>query len=378
MATTKTFGDAEVSVGDDQVATVEIRRPPDNFFDVGLITSLADAYFALDDRDDARAIVLCSEGKHFCAGADFGAAEFRRRRGGAAPAASTSRRSRLFDASTPVVAAVQGAAIGGGLGLACSADFRVASPQARFAANFARLGFHQGFGLTVTLPAHRRPAGGRWSCSTPAAGSAGGGGRDRPGRPAGRARPSCGRRPTSWRPRSPRRARWRCASIRETMRGDLAGRVGRPRSRRRRAGPAAPDRRLRRGHRAPAAERRHAPVRGPVSAPAGPASASPLTEEELRAELKEWLGENWDPGLSLAEWRVRLADAGWAFPGWPSEWGGRGLPVALARLVPGELAAATVPGPPEGVGVGWSRRSSSSTAATSRRAACSGRSPPAR
>jgi enoyl-CoA hydratase/carnithine racemase len=52
-----------------------------------------------------------------------------------------------------VVAAVQGAAVGGGLGLACSADFRVGAPEARFAANFARLGFHQGFGLSVTLPA---------------------------------------------------------------------------------------------------------------------------------------------------------------------------------------------------------------------------------
>jgi 2-(1,2-epoxy-1,2-dihydrophenyl)acetyl-CoA isomerase len=47
---------------------------------------------------------------------------------------------------------VQGAAIGGGLGLALSADFRVAAPEARFSANFARLGFHHGFGLTVTLP----------------------------------------------------------------------------------------------------------------------------------------------------------------------------------------------------------------------------------
>jgi len=57
VAVTKTFGDAEVSVGDDLVATVEIRRPPDNFFDADLITSLADAYFWLDDRDDARAII---------------------------------------------------------------------------------------------------------------------------------------------------------------------------------------------------------------------------------------------------------------------------------------------------------------------------------
>jgi 2-(1,2-epoxy-1,2-dihydrophenyl)acetyl-CoA isomerase len=59
----------------------------------------------------------------------------------------------LFAAATPVVAAVQGAAIGGGLGLALSADFRVASPSTRFAANFARLGIHHGFGITVTLPA---------------------------------------------------------------------------------------------------------------------------------------------------------------------------------------------------------------------------------
>ena len=60
---------------------------------------------------------------------------------------------RLDDTALPVVAAVQGAAIGGGLGLALSADFRVAAPAARFAANFARLGFHHGFGLRVSLPA---------------------------------------------------------------------------------------------------------------------------------------------------------------------------------------------------------------------------------
>jgi enoyl-CoA hydratase/carnithine racemase len=61
--------------------------------------------------------------------------------------------ARLFRGALPVVAAVQGAAVGGGLGLACSADFRVACAEARFVANFARLGFHQGFGLSVSLPA---------------------------------------------------------------------------------------------------------------------------------------------------------------------------------------------------------------------------------
>jgi len=82
----------------------------------------------------------------------------------------------------------------------------------------------------------------------------------------------------------------------------------------------------------------------------GPLSTHPLSADQVRAELREWLAQSWDPELSLAAWRARLADSGWAAPAWPREWGGRSLPQALARLVPGELAAATVPGPPEGIG----------------------------
>ncbi len=146
------IGDVAVSV-EGFVATVEIRRPPSNFFDVDLIRSLADAFRGLDDEAEARAIVLCSEGRHFCAGADFNG------QSSAAPLEAGQEASlyaeavKLFGAQLPIVAAVQGAAIGGGLGLACAADFRICAPEARFAANFARLGFHQGFGLSVTLPA---------------------------------------------------------------------------------------------------------------------------------------------------------------------------------------------------------------------------------
>src|SRR5215472_7596350 len=144
------FGDVSVAVGDDFVAAVEIHRPPNNHFDLALIRSLAEAFEALDRDPACRAIVLSSEGKHFCAGADF--------TGGARPESDGGRHLydeavRLFATSKPVVAAVQGAAIGGGLGLALAADLRVASPEARFSANFARLGFHHGFALTVTLPA---------------------------------------------------------------------------------------------------------------------------------------------------------------------------------------------------------------------------------
>jgi 2-(1,2-epoxy-1,2-dihydrophenyl)acetyl-CoA isomerase len=130
---------------DDLVALVEIHRPPENFFDAALIEELADAYEELDGA--CRAIVLCSEGKHFCAGARLGPG------GGERETAKLyEHAARLFAAATPVVAAVQGAAVGGGLGLALSADLRVASPESRFSANFSRLGFHHGFGLTVTLP----------------------------------------------------------------------------------------------------------------------------------------------------------------------------------------------------------------------------------
>ena len=151
--TTTTFGDVEVTLDPSTfVATVELRRPPNNFFDVALIRSLADAYESLDtDPAACRAIVLCSEGKHFCAGADFTG----RSGGGGGPGSTGdlyAEALRLFRAGTPVVAAVQGAAVGGGLGLACSADFRVVSPASRLTANFSRLGFHQGFGLSATLP----------------------------------------------------------------------------------------------------------------------------------------------------------------------------------------------------------------------------------
>jgi enoyl-CoA hydratase/carnithine racemase len=136
------------------VAIVELRRPPHNFFDVALIGEIAAAFEAIDASPECRAIVLASQGKSFCAGANFGSA--------GAPAnpaqrdASTRELYReavqLFRARKPVIAAVQGPAIGGGLGLALMADFRVTCPEATFSANFTKLGFHPGFGLTVTLP----------------------------------------------------------------------------------------------------------------------------------------------------------------------------------------------------------------------------------
>lgn len=130
------------------VGTVTIHRPPNNFFDTALIRALAAAFDELTAGSACRSIVLRSEGKHFCAGRDFS----RPRDEGDAPAALYGEAVRLLECPLPSVAAVQGAAIGGGFGLALAADFRVGTARARFSANFSRLGFHHGFGLTVLLP----------------------------------------------------------------------------------------------------------------------------------------------------------------------------------------------------------------------------------
>ncbi len=141
--------DAAVSVDvADFVATVEIHRPPHNWFDLEVITTLADTVLGLDDDAACRAVVLCSEGKNFCAGADLSGTDVIDN-----TAVLYEQAARLFSNRKPIVAAVQGAAVGGGLGLALAADFRVATPQTRFSCNFAKLGFHQGFGISVTLPA---------------------------------------------------------------------------------------------------------------------------------------------------------------------------------------------------------------------------------
>ncbi|MGF3027710.1 enoyl-CoA hydratase/isomerase family protein [Methylobacterium aquaticum] len=135
------------------VGIAEIDRPPNNFFDKELIGDLAEAFDGFVAAG-LRAIVLCAAGRNFCAGANF-----------SRPASDTvgtaqdrgtdhlyRQAVRLFRCPVPVIAAVQGAAVGGGLGLSLVGDFRVASEESRFTANFSRLGFHPGFGLSVTLP----------------------------------------------------------------------------------------------------------------------------------------------------------------------------------------------------------------------------------
>lgn len=127
------------------VALIEFSRPPTNFFSAGLLADIVTTFELADDDPAVRAIVLASRGKNFCAGADLAGEDND-------PFQLYDQAERLFAIRKPSVAAIQGAAIGGGLGLALAADFRVVSRDARLSANFVKLGTHPGFAMTATLP----------------------------------------------------------------------------------------------------------------------------------------------------------------------------------------------------------------------------------
>src|SRR3954454_9857514 len=155
MADYTSFKEIGVSL-DGLVATVEIRRPPNNFFDAALIAEISQAFERIDADPAIHTIVLAAEGRSFCAGADFskrmdtGTVQESARSGGGRHLYKEA--IRLFRTKKPIIGAIHGPAVGGGLGLALVPDFRVTCSEARFSANFNRLGFHPGFGLTATLP----------------------------------------------------------------------------------------------------------------------------------------------------------------------------------------------------------------------------------
>ena len=134
------------------IATIEIRRGPNNFVDTDMVAEIAAALEHYDRTPEVRAIVLCAEGKHFCAGADFASRgpdgvargpnpvgiSTRKPNGSGAPASPSSRRCR----GRPWA---RGWASG-------SWRFPRRLPGGAVRRDFTRLGFHPGFGLTVTLP----------------------------------------------------------------------------------------------------------------------------------------------------------------------------------------------------------------------------------
>lgn len=131
----------------DDVVEIEFDHGPANHLNAPIVAGIVAACREAAETG-GRAVVLCSAGRHFCAGVDLA---------GEHNTVIDGRHlydlgADLIEQPLPIVAAIQGGAIGGGLGLALLADVRVAAPEARLSANFATLGLHPGFGTTVTLP----------------------------------------------------------------------------------------------------------------------------------------------------------------------------------------------------------------------------------
>ncbi|MCJ2186462.1 enoyl-CoA hydratase/isomerase family protein [Novosphingobium beihaiensis] len=135
------------------VGEIHFSAPPHNFASSGMLCAIADAIYEMDTDDGIRCILLTAEGKVFCGGADLAGADAVQGADGMSEIALFYENAgRIMNRKKVMIAAVQGAAIGAGLGLALAADFRIASPAARFSANFVKLGFHPGFAITYTLP----------------------------------------------------------------------------------------------------------------------------------------------------------------------------------------------------------------------------------
>src|SRR6202161_682003 len=145
------YGDVSIAL-DGHVAICEVNRPPNNHVSVELMRDLADALRDLDGENECRAVVLATAGRVFCGGADLTAPAGIGGQGMEGINPLYVEAVRLFSNRKPIVAAVQGAAVGAGLGLALVADFRVAAPEARVASHFRKLGFHPGSAITHTLP----------------------------------------------------------------------------------------------------------------------------------------------------------------------------------------------------------------------------------
>lgn len=143
---------------DGRIATITLNRPENRN---SMTPDVMERFRACVARARAeaglRCVVITGSGRSFCAGADFRSAA-----GSLAGEAGALPHERAFatyapfldvlDVEVPTIAAMNGHAIGGGLGLALVCDLRVACREARYGANFARLGFHSGMAISYLLP----------------------------------------------------------------------------------------------------------------------------------------------------------------------------------------------------------------------------------
>ncbi len=143
----------------DQIAEITLNRPENrNSMTSDVLEGLREAVARARSEEDLRCVIVTGRGRSFCAGADF-KSQVQQESDGARFRAAHERTFAVYspflsllDLEVPTIAAMQGHAIGGGLGLAVVCDLRVANREARYGANFVRLGLHPGMATTYILP----------------------------------------------------------------------------------------------------------------------------------------------------------------------------------------------------------------------------------
>jgi len=141
---------------EDGIALVTLNRPDNrNAMTVELLDAFDDAMRWVLSRDDLRCCVVAGRGSSFSAGADLRAnlqAGHASRSGPERSFAMYGPFLRVRDIDVPVIGALTGHAVGGGFGLALTCDLRVAQEDAKYGANFVRIGLAPGMGISYLLP----------------------------------------------------------------------------------------------------------------------------------------------------------------------------------------------------------------------------------
>jgi enoyl-CoA hydratase len=144
----------------DYVATITLNRPENrNSMTEDVLEGLRAAVTQARDDSELRCVVVTGRGKSFCAGADF-KSQIQRADSGSGRRQLPNERSfamyspflSLLEIEVPVIGALNGHAIGGGLGLALVCDIRIANRESKYGANFTKLGLHPGMATTYFLP----------------------------------------------------------------------------------------------------------------------------------------------------------------------------------------------------------------------------------
>jgi enoyl-CoA hydratase/carnithine racemase len=140
------------------IATLTLNRPENrNSMTPEVLGRFRECVDAVRGDPSVRAVIVTGTGASFCAGADFRSTPAVAGGGGDAFPAGRSFATyepflEVFELEVPTIAALNGHAVGGGLGLALVCDLRVANREAKYGANFARLGFHSGMAISHLLP----------------------------------------------------------------------------------------------------------------------------------------------------------------------------------------------------------------------------------